>query len=153
MAKEPKLKKEKEEPRMESTAVDTSKEDRLTPPPADLPGGEPQGDYLRKYQYRKQTKPGSVESDPPTGSKAEKMKKFLLSQPVIRMMFPHPMGEDSSIKQSVCLNGYRLDFEKDTYVDVPLQIAEVLGESLKQTNTALLQFRIDGNKEKEKALA
>ena len=80
------------------------------------------------------------------------MKEFLLSQARIRMLIPRPQGEKSTITQSVTLNGYRLDFPKDTYVEVPLQVAEVLAESLKQTNFALAQNLIDGNKEKETAL-
>ena len=111
-----------------------------------------QEDYLRKYQVRKQTNKGSVESDPPTGSKAEKMKKFLLKQPKVRMLIPRPQGEAGTVDQTVCLNGYRLDFPKDTYVEVPLQVAEVLGESLKQTNAAVQRNRIDGNEKKESAL-
>lgn len=133
-------------PRLESG------ESRLTPPAQELSEDKVEGDYLRQYQYRKQTKFGSVDSDPQPGSKAAIMKKFLLSQPRVRMLFPRPQGEDGSVLQTVNLNGYRLDFPKDAYVDVPIPVADVLGESLKQTNAALRQFRIDGNKEKEKAL-
>lgn len=138
----------KDEPRL----APEEDESRLQPPSAGLPASEEAGDYLRKYQVRKQTPPGSIESDPPKGTKAAKMKKFLLSQPKVRMLVPRPAGEHSSIQQSVCLNGYRLDFPKDTYVDVPLQVAEVLGESLKQTNAALQKNLIEGNKAKEESL-
>jgi len=47
---------------------------------------DPEEDYLRKYQYRKQAKFGSANSDPQPGSKAEVMKKQLLSQPRVRGM-------------------------------------------------------------------
>lgn len=124
----------------------------LLPPVQDVPGSEDEGDYLRKYQVRKQTVPGSVGSDPPAGSKAEKMKVFLLKQPKVRMIFPHPVGEAPSIKQTVCLNGYRLELPKDTYVDVPEAIANVLAESLKQTNVAIQKGQISGDKGKEAAL-
>src|SRR3989304_465466 len=154
MAKEPKLKAPKT-PR-EKKVVEARLQDTSTPPGADVNTSGPQPgepvDYLRQYQYRKQTEPGSVQSDPPGGSKAARMKEFLLSQARIRMLIPRPQGEKSTITQSVTLNGYRLDFPKDTYVEVPLQVAEVLAESLKQTNFALAQNLIDGNKEKETAL-
>ena len=57
-----------------------------------------------------------------------------------------------SIKQTVCLNGYRLELPKDTYVDVPEAIANVLAESLKQTNVAIQKGQISGDKGKEAAL-
>lgn len=109
-------------------------------------------DYLQQYQYKKQTEFGSVASNPAKGSKAETMKKFLLSQEKIRMLIPRSESEAASIKQTVNLNGYRLDLPKNTYIYVPLQIAEVLGESLKQTNAALQTDLIEGNKNKEEAL-
>lgn len=159
MAKEPKLTQTKDpnkekkpraarviEPRLTDTGSDAADQGEDGPQP-----GEPV-DFLRPYQYRKQTQPGSVESDPVPGSKAATMKAFLLSQPRVRMLIPRPQGEKSSIKQSVNLNGYRLDLPKDTYVEVPLQIADVLGESLNQTNAALQVNRIDGDKAKESAL-
>lgn len=141
-----KPKGKKAEPRIESS------EDRLEAPSQDLPEDRAQGDYLRQYQYRKQTVAGSPDSDPQPGSKAERIKEFLLSQPRVRMLFPRQQGEDKSILQTINLNGYRLDFPKDTYVDVPEPVAEVLADSLKQTNNALARFRIDGDKKKENAL-
>jgi len=156
-AKEPKERKpraekeEKKEKEVEPRLTDTGAEVGDLPVEGKPEPGEPV-DYLRPYQYRKQTEAGSVESDPAPGSKAATMKAFLLSQPRVRMLIPRPQGEKSSIKQSVNLNGYRLDLPKDTYVEVPLQIAEVLGESLKQTNAALQVNRIDGDTAKERAL-
>ena len=158
------VKAESEEPRIMSTGTGSvpsdfvesvesvESEERLVAEPQVLPGNTDAEDYLRKYQYRKQTAPGTIASDPPAGSKAEKMKKFLLSQPKVRMLIPRNQGEDRTVAQSVCLNGYRLDFPKDTYVEVPLQVADVLGESLNQTNAALMRDRIDGNKGREAAL-
>jgi len=130
--------------------------DRLEPlksaEPEDLKDkGEPE-DYLRQYQYKKQTVFGSVESDPSEGSKADAMKKFLLSQKRVRMFIPRPMGETKQILQSVNLNGYRLDIPKNTYIEMPEQIAEVLKESLQQTEQALKYKLIEGDKDKETAL-
>ena len=110
-------------------------------------------DYLRKFQYRKQTVFGSVESDPVKGSKAETMKKHLLSQPRVRIYIPRQGKEDPRIKLTVNLNGYRLDFPKGQYIEVPRQIAEVVMDSQQQIDEALERNQITGNKEKEKALS
>ena len=109
-------------------------------------------DYLRQYQYKKQAAFGSVASNPSVGTKAFEMKKKLLMQPRVMLMIPREMSEDPSIKQSVTLNGYRLDLPKQTYIEVPKQVFEVLKESLNQTEAALSRGRIDGNDKKEAAL-
>ena len=149
---------DKNEPRLtpEKKIEPVEEEERITSSKVeeDGPGkksDEPE-DYLIKYQVRKQTPSGTPASNPAEGTKASRMKTFLLSQPRLRMLIPRPMGEDQSVMQSVNLNGYRLDFPKDTYIDVPQQIADVLMESLKQTNAAIQINRIDGNKSKETAL-
>src|SRR3990167_10227576 len=150
-----KVKKAKKEPRLKAPVApkleaEPSAEGKIEPRlEAPVQGADVEApvndgkDYLRQYQYRKQTKSGSPESDPQPGSKAEKMKKFLLSQRSIRSLIPRPFGEHSSIMLSVTLNGYRLDFPKDTYIDVPQQVAEVLAESLQQTNAALARGLIE----------
>ncbi len=108
-------------------------------------------DYLRQYQYRKQTKLGSIDSDPPVGSKAAKMKAFMLTQPKVRMIIPLKEGEDPNVRLSVNLNGYRLDYPRNTYINVPENVADVLMDSLKQTTAALERNLISG-KDKEDAL-
>lgn len=128
-------------PKIESTTS-------ATPAVADVK----EEDYLRKYQYKKQAGFGTTSSDPSPGSKAAEMKKKLLAQERVMMMVPREMGEDPSIKQSVTLNGYRLDLPKQTYIEVPRQVFEVLKESLNQTEAALNRGRIDGNDKKEAAL-
>ncbi len=111
------------------------------------------GDYLRQYQYRKQTKFGSADSDPQPGSKAEIMKAVLLKQPRVRIYINRDPGEDPSVKKSVNINGYRLDLPKAAYIELPEQIAELLMDSQRQTNVALETGKIAGNKSKEDALS
>jgi len=106
-------------------------------------------DYLRPYQYRKGTKVGSKESDPQPGSKAAKMKEKLLEQPRVRILIPRPHGEKKAIEYSVCLNGYRLDFPKNQYIDVPEQVAEIIMDSQQQTEAAILRGQIAGDPRKE----
>jgi len=143
-------KEEPEEDRLESPEDEEG--ERLQAPEQVLPGNQDEGDYLRMYQVRKQTVNGSKESDPAIGSKAATMKAHLLTQPRVRMLIPAAQGESKDAKQSVTLNGYRLDLPKNAYVNVPEQIADVLGESLMQTDAALQVNRIDGDKRRESAL-
>lgn len=140
--------------RIENNEVNepVEEEARLTPPKIKEVVSTEDTDYLRKYQVRGQTQPGSLASDPPVGSKAAQMKKFLLSQPKIRMLIPVVSGQDKSVAQSVTRNGYRLDFPVNTYVEVPEAIADQLRESFGQTESALGRLRIDGNQQKETAL-
>lgn len=135
-----KIKAETNEPRLQSSATDVA--------PA-VPEAE---DYLRQYQYRKQTQPGSKASDPVPGSKAAIMKKVLLAQPRIRMYVPRPQGEHKSVPCTVTLNGYRLDLPKNTYIDVPKQVADVIMESQRQTEEAIARNQIAGDSRKETAL-
>lgn len=113
-------------------------------------------DYLRQYQYKSvnnQPVIGGPLTDPDSGSKAETMKKHLLEQPRVSIFVPKAETEDPKIKLSVTLNGYRLDLPKNVYLEVPLQIAEVIRESLNQQASALLPFQINRNKATETALS
>ena len=106
-------------------------------------------DYLKPFEIHQATgRPyfelsGVSYSSPTPGSKRAKMKAILLKQPRIRFFVPRKDGEDKTVHQQVCLNGYRLEIPKNTYIDVPQQIAEVLADSLSQTEAALNQFLID----------
>lgn len=93
-------------------------------------------DYLQKYQYRKGTESGSKQSNPQPGSRAEIMKKQLLTQPRIETMIPAPEGEAPGTRYSINLNGYRLDLPKNTYISIPKQIAEHIRSSQKQLQEA-----------------
>lgn len=120
--------------------VEEASEERLEAP-TPTPLVEINEDYLQKYQYRKQTAFGSVESNPP-GGKALTMKRFLLGQKKVSIYIPRGHKEDPSIKQSVTLNGYRLDIPKNIYIEVPEQIAVVIMDSLNQTNAAIMRGQI-----------
>lgn len=115
-------------------------------------------DYLRQYQYKKiNGRPflgsvAGVQTDPDKGSKAEKMKASLLSQPRVSILIPLPEGSDPKITYPVTLNGYHLEFPYNSYIELPQQVAKVIMDSNKQTIAALSRDRIDGNKEKETAL-
>ncbi len=112
-------------------------------------------DYLQQYQYKKVNDVptiGGPGTNPDAGSKAERMKQSLLTQRRVSILIPLEPGSDPKVPSSVCLNGYRLDFPTNTYVEVPEQMAKVIMNSQSQTVAALNQNRIDGNSKKEDAL-
>ena len=88
---------------------------------------------------------GDPRSNPAPGTKADKMKKQLLKQDRVRIIIPKADGEDPKIRLSVNLNGYRLDLPKNTYLDLPDQIADVIIDSQKQQTEALIPFRVPAN--------
>jgi len=59
---------------------------------------------------------------------------------------------DPKIRHSVTLNGYRLDLPKQTYIELPLQIAEVISNSFEQTDMAILKGQIGSDQAKLNAL-
>ncbi len=130
--------------------------DKLEPEPERLQPKEPaedkapmaesvKGDYLQQYQYKKETPLGHITTNPSPGSKPHRMKQQLLKQPRVRIIVPRPPGEPDSIRLSVCLNRYRLDLPKQSYIEVPEQVALVIMRSQKQTDEALKPFRLDGS--------
>lgn len=113
-------------------------------------------DYLRKYQCKKLTIGGKTyfgiggrKTDPDVGSKAERMKAHLLEQPRVMIMVPVGSGESAKTPLSVTLNGYRLDLPRNTYVEVPQQVAETVRKSLQQQIEALEPMRADRDERKE----
>lgn len=110
-------------------------------------------DYLRKYQYGREMPLGDKRTDPSPGGKAYEMKRILLSQPRVSILIPVDAGSDPSVPLSVTLNGYRLDLPRQTYLEVPKQVAEIVMQSQKQTVQALDQFRSNKRKDVEDALA
>ena len=155
--KEPKLEPEKVvEPVLEPEKLVPQDEPRLeAPTPVSVePPVDP--DYLRQYQYKKvnnQPTIGGILTDPDSGSKAQVMKKSLLAQPRVKFFIPKAETEDPKVKLSVNLNGYRLDFPKNVYLEIPLQIAEVISESIGLQASALLPFQIGRDKKTLDALS
>lgn len=113
-------------------------------------------DYLRQYQYKNvngNPVVGGQATDPDSGSKAAIMKVNLLSQPRVSIFIPRREGESPKVTLSVNLNGYRLDLPKQTYLELPKQVAEVIIESQRQQVQALQPFRIDRDKDTNEALS
>lgn len=76
-------------------------------------------------------------------SKAERMRENLHSQPKVTIMIPLEPGEGEGATLPVTLNGYKYTIKKNVYVEVPKQVAEVIMNSLRQTNAAGQEFRTD----------
>ena len=153
MAKKEKKVKEETDDRIIQKEEEGGKiEEKLTPEVSAIVKDD---DYLRQYQFKKvNDKPtiGGIETDPDTGSKAEKMKKALLEQPRVSIMIPRPEGENLSVTLSVGINGYRLDFPKQTYLSLPEQVAGVIMDSQKQLTAALQPYRVNRDTNTEQAL-
>jgi len=76
-------------------------------------------------------------------TKAQKMKEFLWKQPLVTIMIPLEQGEKDGTTLPITLNGYRLNLRKNTYVEVPKPIADLLKDILRQNEAAGRDFRID----------
>ncbi|MFA7287052.1 MAG: hypothetical protein WC052_05315 [Patescibacteria group bacterium] len=64
-------------------------------------------------------------------SKAQIMKEHLAAQPKVMIMIPLDNGEKAGASLVVTLNGYSFQIAKGAMVPVPMQVAEVVQESLK----------------------
>lgn len=74
---------------------------------------------------------------------AERMKENLHSQPKVTIMIPLDPGEAEGATIPVTLDGYKYTIMKNVYVEVPKQVADVVMNSLRQTNAAGAAFRTD----------
>src|SRR3990167_312363 len=132
---------EKDEERLTPPAP-IKDEEKLTPPSKKEVKAKEDKDYLRQYEYNRETglqyyllvdRPNVKYMPPQAGSKASSMKAQLLGQDKVKVFIPRGQGESRFVLQSVNINGYRLDFPKNTYIDLPEQVAQNLMDSLKQT--------------------
>jgi hypothetical protein len=87
-------------------------------------------------------------------NKADAMKARLAKQPKVSIFVP--LEGKEKVKQAflpVTLNGYRLNVPKGVYVEVPQQIADIVMESLNQTEQAGQEYDLNKNPEKLDALS
>lgn len=110
-------------------------------------------DYLQKYQYGRELPLGHPHTNPKPPSKAFIMKESLLCQKKVSVMIPVESGSDPTVPFDVCLNGYRLSLPRNQYIDLPVQIAELIMKSHNQTNAALAQMQIGREKDVQDALS
>ena len=72
--------------------------------------------------------------------KAKIMKEKLLEQDEVITFIPRTDGEAVSVPQIVNLNGYKLNIPKNTYVSLPMQIAETIRKSHAQVEAAYAEI-------------
>lgn len=77
-------------------------------------------------------------------SKAQRMKENLEKQDKVMVFVPLEGKEKPGTQLPVTLNGYRVNVPKGKYVKVPMQIGQIIMDSLNQTEEAVNNaFRVD----------
>lgn len=88
---------------------------------------------------------------------AKEMKAALDKQPKVSIMIPFEVGENAenakNIPFHVNLNGYAMDIPRGTYVDVPMQVADLIKERLESEGKIGRQWRIDSDARRQEALS
>lgn len=79
---------------------------------------------------------GIMGSRVPINSKAARMKEKLSKQNKVRILIPLD-GDKFGATTPVTLNGYRMNILKGIYVEVPMQVADIIADSQQQTLKAL----------------
>lgn len=99
----------------------------------------------------------SKKADVALRNDAKSMKAHLDKQPKVSIMIPFEVGENPINGKNVpfhCnLNGYALDIPRGVYVDVPLQIADMIKERLESEGKIGAEWRLDRNADKQEALS
>ena len=87
---------------------------------------------------------------------AAKMKAHLDAQPKVSIMIPFEVGENpetgKKVPFHVNVNGYKMDIPRGVYVEVPMQIADMIKERLESEGKIGSQWRIDRDASKQEAL-
>lgn len=87
---------------------------------------------------------------------ARAMKAHLEAQPKVSIMIPFEVGENpengKKVKFHCNLNGYAMDIPRGVYVEVPLQIADMIKERLESEGKIGAQWRIDRDARQQEAL-
>ncbi len=93
----------------------------------------PQGDF----NSGRPTTPEEIQAvDKTFKSKRMIMKEKLAEQPKVRIFIPLDGKETPGTQHPVTINGYRVNIPKGVYCEVPQQVADIIMESLNQTEAA-----------------
>lgn len=79
-------------------------------------------------------------------SRKDRIRKFLESQPKVKVFVPRDFGEKAGAVLPVTINGYRYSILKGVMVDVPQGVYEVIQNSLEMTDRAGQEFLLDRTK-------
>ena len=84
-------------------------------------------------------------------NKAQRMKDHLSKQPKVKIFVPLEGKEKPGTQLPVTMNGYRMNVPKGVYCEVPEQVAQIIMDSLNQTEAATnIPQRLDTANEKKK---
>lgn len=87
---------------------------------------------------------------------AQEMKEALEKQPKVSIMIPFEAGESpengKKVPFHVNLNGYKKDYPRGQYIEVPQQIADLIKERLESEGKIGEQWRLDRDPKKMEAL-
>lgn len=87
---------------------------------------------------------------------AAKMKAHLDAQTKVSIMIPFEVGENPEVGKNVPfhvnVNGHKMDIPRGVYVEVPMQIADMIKERLESEGKIGSQWRIDRDSKKVEAL-
>lgn len=99
----------------------------------------------------------NTKADKALRTDAAKMKAHLDSLPKVSIMIPFEVGENAETGKKIMfhvnVNGYTMDIPRGVYVEVPLQIADMIKERLESEGKIGNQWRIDRDANKQNALA
>lgn len=120
----------------------------------------------KKVEAKKQVAPAVPPTTPPPApaafdpdvearvkTKAEQMKEQLEKQPKVRMIIPLGQGENKGSTLTFCLNGYRIEYPKNTTIEVPQQIADMIREKFDIEANAGKEMLINRNEKVQGALS
>jgi len=84
-------------------------------------------------------------------NKAKEMKDHLSKQPKVKIFVPLEGKEKPGTQLPVTMNGYRMNIPKGLYCEVPEQVAQIIMDSLNQTEAATnIPQRLDTANDKKK---
>jgi hypothetical protein len=84
---------------------------------------------------------------------AADMKAILAKQRTVRVLIPLAPAESKNATELVCIQGYCQYVKKGIFVEVPEQVAEIIAQHLEIDLNLGSEFRLDGNSQKQDALA
>jgi hypothetical protein len=82
-----------------------------------------------------------------------KMKEHLQQQPRVHFMIPLSSGEQQGAYETVTINGYRVVIKKGVMVQIPQQVAQILGEHYEITQNVGREYEIDRREDTFSALS
>ena len=84
-----------------------------------------------------------VIAERPGNAKAFAMRDYLATRPRVTFLIPRKEGEPANIVETVIMNGWRFNIKKGEYVDIPIDVADILKASYAHTMNDNQQFLVN----------